>query len=57
MPRDWTVLRARGSLFEAHASIQPADSRFSEALLRARKEIREASNSLRGFDGRNSLAF
>ena len=49
-----TVLRARGLLFEAHASIQPADSKFSEALLRARKEIREASNSLRGFDGKNT---
>ena len=49
-----TVLRAKGLLFEAHASIQPADSKFSEALLRARKEIREASNSLRGFDGENT---
>ena len=49
-----TVLRARDSLFEAHASIQPADSKFLEALLRARKEIREASNSLRGFDGQNT---
>ena len=49
-----TVLRARGLLFEAHASIQPADSKFSEALLRARKETREASNSLRGFDGKNT---
>ena len=48
------VLRARNSLFEAHASIQPADSKFLEALLRARKEIREATNSLRGFDGQNT---
>ena len=45
------VLRATGSLSEAHESTQPADRRFSEALLRARKEIREASHSLRGFDG------
>ena len=48
------VLRGGGSLFEAYASIQPADSRFSEALLRARKEIREATNSLRGFDRKNT---
>ena len=47
------VLRATGSLSEAHASTQPADRKFSEALLRARQEIREASNSLRGFDGRD----
>ena len=48
-----TVLRATGSLSEAHASTQPADRKFSEALLRTRHEIREASNSLRGFDGRD----
>ena len=47
------VLRTTGSLSDAHASIQPADRKFSEALLRARQEIREASNSLRGFDGRD----
>lgn len=49
------VLRSeRGSLSEAYASTQSADSRFSEALLRARQEVREASNSLRGFDGRDT---
>lgn len=47
------VLRATGSLSDAHAGIRPADRRFSEALLRARQEIREASHSLRGFDGRD----
>ena len=47
------VLRASGSLSEAHESTQPADRKFSEALLRTRREIREASNSLRGFDGRD----
>ena len=47
------VLRATGSLSDAHASTQPADRKFSEALLGARQEIREASNSLRGFDGRD----
>ena len=48
-----TVLRTTGSLSEAHASIQPAERKFSEALVRARHEVREASNSLRGFDGRD----
>ncbi len=47
------VLRASGSLSEAHESIGPADRKFSEALLRTRREIREASHSLRGFDGRD----
>ena len=47
------VLRTTGSLSDAHAGIQPADRKFSESLLRARQEIREASNSLRGFDGRD----
>ncbi len=46
------VLRATGSLSDSHASTQPADRKFSEALIRARQEIRKASNSLRGFDGR-----
>ena len=49
-----TVLRTTGSLSEAHASTQPADRKFSEALLRARREVREASNNLRGFDGRDA---
>ena len=47
------VLRVTRSLSDAHASTQPADRKFSEALLRARQEMREASNSLRGFDGRD----
>ena len=47
------VLRANGSLSEAHASTQSADRKFSEALLRARREIREAANNLRGFDGQD----
>ncbi len=47
------VLRATGSLSEALSSIQPRDSKFSEALLKARNEIRTASNNLRGFDGQN----
>ena len=49
-----TVLRLTGSLTEAYASTQPAGRKFSEALVRARREIREASNNLRGFDGQDS---
>ena len=48
-----TVLRTTGSLAEAHASIQPAGQKLTEALLRARTAVREASNSLRGFDGQD----
>ena len=47
-----SVLRASRSLTDAHLSTYPANQRFSESLLRARKEVREASNNLRGFDGR-----
>ena len=45
-------LRASGSLSDAHLSTQPANQRFSESLYKARREVREASNNLRGFDGR-----
>ena len=48
-----TVLRGTGSLSEALTSTETANRKFSQALLRARHEIREASNSLRGFDGRD----
>ena len=44
------VLRGTGSLTNAHASTQSVERKFSGALLRARDEIREASNNLRGFD-------
>ena len=45
------VLRTDRSLREAHASTQQVSRRFMEALISARHEIREAANSLRGFDG------
>ncbi len=48
-----SILRATRSLAEAHLSTYPANQRFSESLVRARKEVREAANSLRGFDGRD----
>lgn len=48
------VLRAGGTLDEAHTSTQPADERFVEGLLRARGIVREVQNSMRGFDGRDA---
>ena len=52
-PEALMELRSTGSLPQAHSSIQPAEQKFSEALMRARQSLREASNSLRGFDGQN----
>lgn len=45
------ILRAGGTLAEAHASTRPADETLSTALIRARSTLREAANSLRGYDG------
>lgn len=47
------ILRAGGTLREAHASTRPADETLSAALIRARSTLREAANSLRGYDGRD----
>lgn len=47
------ILRAGGTLAEAHASTRPADETLSASLLRARSVLREAANSLRGYDGRD----
>lgn len=47
------VLRVGGSLDEAHSSTQSADEKLSAALIRARGMLREAANSLRGYDGRD----
>ncbi len=47
------ILRAGGSLVEAHASTRSADETLSSALIRARSTLREAANSLRGYDGRD----
>ena len=49
------VLRQTGSLTNAHTSTQSVAKKFSGALLKARDEIREASNNLRGFDGSDSI--
>ena len=48
-----TVLRTTNSLSEAVASIVPPSQRLSDSLLKARSAIRDAANSLRGFDGRD----
>ena len=47
------VLRASKSLDEAHDSVLPADHKLSSSLIRAREDIRDASNNLRGFDGQD----
>ena len=51
IPEALAILKATHSLLEAHLSTIPADEKFLDSLLRARKEVREASNNLRGFDG------
>ena len=47
------VLEQTGNLDDAHASTEPADSRFTASLLRARDAIREAAVSLKAYDGRD----
>lgn len=47
------ILRAGGTLAEAHASTRAADETLSASLIRARGVLREAANSLRGYDGRD----
>jgi hypothetical protein len=47
------ILRAGGTLAEAHASTRPAGETFSAALIRSRSMLREAASSLRGYDGRD----
>ncbi len=45
------VLEQTGNLDQAHASTEPVDKRFTASLLRARDFVREASGSLRAYDG------
>ena len=52
-PEGRHVLEETGNLNEAHASAEPADKRFTASLLRARSSVRDASNSLRAYDGRD----
>lgn len=52
-PQGVHVLRAGGSLNEAHASTRSAEETFSSSLIRARKALIEAVSSMRGYDGRD----
>ncbi|MYC97042.1 MAG: hypothetical protein F4X14_18955 [Caldilineaceae bacterium SB0661_bin_32] len=52
-PEGLSILKVSHSLTEAHLSTTPANQRFLESLVRARREVREASNNLRGFDGQD----
>jgi len=52
-PEALLILKGSGSLTEAHLSTVPANQMFLESLVRARREVREASNNLRGFDGQD----
>ncbi|MCY3615469.1 MAG: ParB/RepB/Spo0J family partition protein [Bacteroidetes bacterium] len=52
-PASLTVIRAGGSLEEAHESTLSADQRLAESLLLTRSKIREAIHNVRGFDGQN----
>ncbi|MCY3709031.1 MAG: hypothetical protein OXG26_09045 [Caldilineaceae bacterium] len=52
-PEGLSILKVSHSLAEAHLSTTPANQRFLESLVRARREVREASNNLRGFDGQD----
>ena len=47
------VLEETGDLAQAHESTEPADRRFTASLIRARSEIRDASASLRAYDGQD----
>ena len=48
------VLEQTGNLDQAHASSEPVDKRFTASLVRARDSVREASGSLRAYDGTDS---
>ena len=45
------ILDTTGDLAQAYESTEPADRRFTASLIRARSEIRDASASLRAYDG------
>ncbi len=49
-----TVLRAGRPLDEAHESTLPASQKFAESLILLRVKIREAFQSVRGFDGQDT---
>lgn len=47
------VLREKRDLAAAFRSTEPAGTKFSHALVRARESLRDAVNNLRGFDGQD----
>ena len=47
------MLRAGRTLTEAHASTHSADEKLSSSLIKARGMLREAVNSLRGYNGQD----
>ena len=51
------VLETTGRLDDAHVSTEPADSRLTASLLRARSAIREASHAVRAYDGQDQSLF
>ena len=54
-PEGLQILRTTHSLGEALLSTGPASQRFSDSLVQARREVREAFNNLRGFDGQDEV--
>ena len=52
-PQGRHVLEATSDLDAAHRSIVPVDTQFTASLIRARDHIRDASGSLRAYDGRD----
>lgn len=47
------ILETTNDLKTAHASTEPADTRFTASLLRARSSLQEAAASLRAYDGQD----
>lgn len=47
------VLKTTKSLDKAHESTQPAEDKFASSLIKARGLLQDASNNLRGFDGKD----
>ena len=47
------MLETKGSLDDAYASTEPANTRFSGSLIKARDNIRGAADSLRAYDGQD----
>ena len=52
-PQARHVLETKRDLDEAHASTEPVDRHFTASLIRARDNIRDATGSLRAYDGRD----